>query len=49
MLGCPIHLSGSETVYKRAPLLGEHTNEILEQEVGLAVGEIAELREAKVI
>ena len=48
-LGCPIHLTDSEIVYQRAPLLGEHTAEVLEHELDLDAAAIGTLRDQKVI
>src|SRR6478672_11231338 len=47
-VGNPIKLSDSITEVKRAPLLGEHTEEVLAQ-LGYSAAELAALREAKVI
>ena len=47
-VGNPIKLSDSPTEVTRSPLLGEHTDEVM-AELGYATGEIAALREAKVI
>ncbi len=47
-VGNPIKLSDSMTEVKRAPLLGEHTEEVL-AELGLGPQEIANLRATKVI
>jgi formyl-CoA transferase len=47
-VGNPIKLSDSASEVKRSPLLGEHTDEVLEQ-LGYSSKEIAALREAKVI
>jgi len=47
-VGNPIKLSDSITEVKRSPLLGEHTDEVLEQ-LGYSQNEIADLRAAKVI
>jgi formyl-CoA transferase len=47
-VGNPIKLSDSETEVKRSPLLGEHTEEVLQQ-LGYSREEVAQLREAKVI
>jgi crotonobetainyl-CoA:carnitine CoA-transferase CaiB-like acyl-CoA transferase len=49
ILGPPVHLSRTQTAFERlAPMIGEHTDEVL-REFGLADGEIAGLRAAKVI
>jgi formyl-CoA transferase len=45
-VGCPIKLSDSPVEVERSPLLGEHTDEILKQVVGLSDDEIAEAKEA---
>jgi formyl-CoA transferase len=47
-VGNPIKLSDSPTEVTRSPLLGEHTDEVL-AELGYAPGDIAALREAKII
>jgi formyl-CoA transferase len=47
-VGNPIKLSDSPTEVKRSPLLGEHTEQVL-QELGLSGQEIAALRAEKVI
>jgi formyl-CoA transferase len=47
-VGNPIKLSDSKTDVIRSPLLGEHTDEIL-QELGYLQKDIVELRTAKVI
>jgi formyl-CoA transferase len=47
-VGNPIKLSDSPTEVVRSPLLGEHSDEVLE-ELGYSAGEIAGLREKKVI
>jgi formyl-CoA transferase len=47
-VGNPIKLSDSKTDVTRSPLLGEHTDEIL-QELGYLQKDIMELRAAKVI
>ena len=49
LLGCPIRLSESPAKNQRAPLLGEHTREVLMRELGLAEGELSELSEGGVI
>ena len=45
-LGCPIKLSDSPVEVERSPLLGEHTNEILEQVLNYSPAEITKMREA---
>jgi formyl-CoA transferase len=47
-VGNPIKLSDSVTEVTRSPLLGEHTQEVL-QELGLGASEIAALKSEKVI
>jgi formyl-CoA transferase len=47
-VGNPIKMSDSPTVVKRSPLLGEHTEEVLEQ-LGYSQVQIAALREERVI
>lgn len=42
-IGCPLQLSDSPVEYKAAPLLGEHTDEILSELLGLADEEIRAL------
>ncbi len=49
LLGPPIHLSEPQVELRRAPLLGEHTREVLEGELGLAPAELAELARRGVI
>lgn len=43
LLGCPIRLSESPAVHRRAPLLGEHTAEVLAEELGLGQSELEAL------
>ena len=45
-LGCPMKLSDSPVEVTRSPLLGEHTEEILEEILGYKSREIDELKEA---
>jgi formyl-CoA transferase len=47
-VGNPIKLSDSPTEVTRSPLLGEHTEEVLQQ-LGYSAAEIVGLREARVI
>jgi formyl-CoA transferase len=47
-VGNPIKLSDSPTEVTRSPLLGEHTDEVL-QMLGYDKQQIGQLREAKVI
>ena len=49
LLGFAPRLSASEVPLRRAPLLGEHTSEVLGGELGLAEGELDALREAGAI
>jgi len=43
-VGCPIKLSDSPASVERSPLLGEHTDEILEDVLGYSGDEIREIR-----
>lgn len=45
-LGCPIKLSDSPVDVTRSPLLGEHTDEILDEVLGYSDEEIGDLKEA---
>ena len=49
LLGCPIRLSESPAVHRRAPLLGEHTAQVLAEELGLAESELEALSESGVV
>lgn len=49
LLGCPIRLSESPAVHRRAPLLGEHTAEVLGTELGLDAAEVESLAESGVV
>jgi formyl-CoA transferase len=43
-VGNPVKMSDSITEVKRSPLLGEHTDEILRNELGFSEKEIAEIK-----
>lgn len=43
-VGCPLQLSDSPVDYHPAPLLGQHTDEVLEGILGYSAPEVAELR-----
>jgi len=45
-VGMPIKLSASPAVVKRSPMLGEHTDEILKEVLGLSDADIAAKKEA---
>ena len=47
--GCPIKLTDSPAEVKVAPLLGQHTDEVLAEILGFDEAELAELREQKLI
>ena len=50
MAGIPIKLSATPgSVDRPAPLLGQHTEEILQELLGLSIQEIGKLKENKVI
>jgi crotonobetainyl-CoA:carnitine CoA-transferase CaiB-like acyl-CoA transferase len=50
LVGIPFQMNGTPATIRRPPpLLGEHTEEILGSELGLAAARIAELRAAKVV
>ncbi len=49
LLGCPIRLSESPAVHRRAPLLGEHTAEVLAEELGLAATEVEALAQSGIV
>jgi len=48
-VGCPVKLSDNDVVVERSPLLGEHSEEILNQVLGYSDAEIASLKEAGVV
>jgi formyl-CoA transferase len=45
----PVHLSNSDVPVVRAPLLGEHTDEVLSAELGLTTAEVARLADERVL
>ena len=45
LLGAPFHLSDSPPVYKCPPLLGQDTEDVLHDELGMSSEEVAALRE----
>jgi formyl-CoA transferase len=49
VLGAPIRLQSSEVQIQAAPLLGEHTDEVMRDDLGLDDETLAELRDAGVI
>lgn len=49
MLAPPVHLSASEVDMVPAPLLGEHTRQVLQHDLGLTADDLAALESAKVI
>jgi formyl-CoA transferase len=49
LLGFAPRLSGSDVAIERAPLLGEHTREILETELGLGTEALQSLEDSGVI
>ncbi len=48
-VGCPLSLSDSPVEYRRAPLLGEHNEELLKELMGYDAAQIASLRTEGVI
>jgi formyl-CoA transferase len=49
VIGCPLRLSDSSVAAKRAPLKGEHTEEVLRSLAGYTSEEIRQLKEKQVI
>jgi formyl-CoA transferase len=50
MVGIPFRLNGTPAAIRRAPpLLGQHTEEVLSEELGISAARIAQLRAEKVI
>ncbi len=48
-VGCPLRLSDSPVEMRRAPLLGEHSEEVLQEVLGIEPAEAAAMRQAGVI
>jgi crotonobetainyl-CoA:carnitine CoA-transferase CaiB-like acyl-CoA transferase len=49
-VGIPFRLNGTPASIRRAPpTLGQHTDEVLREELGLSAERIAQLRDEKVI
>ncbi len=48
-VGCPLGLSDSPVEYRRAPLLGEHNDELLKELMGYDAAQVASLRTEGVI
>jgi formyl-CoA transferase len=48
-VGCPLVLSDSEVDYRRAPLLGEHNEELLHELMGYDAAQVENLRAEGVI
>jgi formyl-CoA transferase len=49
LFGCPIRLSESPARVERAPLLSEHTESVLKEELGLTSDEVASLKEQGIV
>jgi formyl-CoA transferase len=49
VIGCPVRLSDSPVAASRAPLMGEHTEDVLRSLAGYTREEIQQLREKRVI
>jgi len=50
LIGSPMRLTGTPVSYRHAPpLIGQHTNEVLSEKLGLSDDELATLREKNVI
>jgi formyl-CoA transferase len=49
VIGCPLRLSDSPVAARRAPLMGEHTEDVLRTLAGYTPQEIQRLRENKII
>ena len=49
MIGCPVRLSDSPVAAKRAPLKGEHTEDVLRSLARYTTEEIRQLKKKQVI
>ncbi len=49
IIGCPIKVDGSAVRIEPPPLLGEHSEQVLEQILGMTSAEVDELRDAGVV
>jgi formyl-CoA transferase len=49
VIGCPVRLSDSPVAAKRAPLMGEHTEDVLRTLAGYTPQEVQRMRENKII
>jgi formyl-CoA transferase len=49
MIGCPVRLSDSPVAARRAPLKGEHTEDVLRELAGYTADEMRTLRAKQVI
>jgi crotonobetainyl-CoA:carnitine CoA-transferase CaiB-like acyl-CoA transferase len=47
--GLPVRFSGIDLDYRGAPMVGEHTDEVMSELLGYSAAEIARLKEAKVL
>jgi crotonobetainyl-CoA:carnitine CoA-transferase CaiB-like acyl-CoA transferase len=47
--GLPVQFSGIDLDYRGAPMIGEHTDELMAELLGYSAAEIARLKEAKVL
>jgi formyl-CoA transferase len=47
--GLPVRFSGIDLDYRGAPMIGEHTDEIMSELLGYSADEIARLKQAKVL
>ena len=47
--GLPVEFGAIDLEYRGAPMIGEHTDEVLTELLGYSAAEIARLKEAKVL